>query len=68
MPDGITIVSQGKLVADSLKDYLRRHPDIDAKCTQGGECTYYTTEAEEKFVESASIFLNEAVTVQRIEL
>ena len=68
MPDGITIVSQGKLVADSLKDYLRRHPEIDAKCTQGGECTYYTTEAEEKFVESASIFLNEAVTVQRIEL
>ena len=68
MLDGITIVSQGKLVADSLKDYLRRHPEIDAKCTQGGECTYYTTEAEEKFVESASIFLNEAVTVQRIEL
>ena len=68
MPDGITIVSQGKLVADSLKDYLRRHPEIDGKCTQGGECTYYTTEAEEKFVESASIFLNEAVTVQRIEL
>ena len=68
MPDGITIVSQGKLVADSLKDYLCRHPEIDAKCTQGGECTYYTTEAEEKFVESASIFLNEAVTVQRIEL
>lgn len=30
MPDGITIVSQGKLVADSLKDYLRRHPEIDA--------------------------------------
>ncbi|WP_018667586.1 glutamate racemase [Bacteroides gallinarum] len=68
MPPGITIVSQGKLVADSLKDYLRRHPEIDAECTRGGKCTYYTTEAEEKFVESASIFLNEAVTVQHIEL
>ena len=30
--------------------------------------SYYTTEAEDKFTESASIFLNEAVTVQRIEL
>lgn len=68
MPPGITIVSQGKLVADSLKDYLRRHPEIDAECTRGGKCTYYTTEAEEKFVESASLFLNEAVTVQHIEL
>lgn len=68
MPAGITTVAQGKLVADSLKDYLRRHPEMGAKCTRSGQCTYYTTEAEEKFIESASIFLNEAVTVQRIEL
>ena len=68
MPAGITIVSQGLLVADSLKDYLHRHPEIDIKCTRGGKCTYYTTEAEEKFIESASIFLNEAITVRRIEL
>ena len=68
MQAGITIVSQGQLVADSLKDYLHRHPEIDIKCTRGGKCTYYTTEAEEKFIESASIFLNEAITVRRIEL
>ena len=68
MPAGITIVSQVQLVADSLKDYLHRHPEIDIKCTRGGKCTYYTTEAEEKFIESASIFLNEAITVRRIEL
>ncbi len=68
MPAGITIVSQGQLVADSLKDYLHRHPEIYIKCTRGGKCTYYTTEAEEKFIESASIFLNEAITVRRIEL
>lgn len=68
LPAGITAVAQGELVADSLKDYLQRHPEIDAKCTQSGGCAYYTTEAEEKFIESASTFLNEAVTVQRIEL
>ena len=68
MPAGITIVSQGQLVADSLKDYLHRHPEIDIKCTRGGKCTYYTTEAEEKLIESAAIFLNEVITVRRIEL
>lgn len=68
MPKGITTVAQGELVATSLKDYLQRHPEMDTKCTKGGNCTYYTTEAEEKFTESASTFLNEAVTVQRIEL
>lgn len=68
MPQGITTVAQGELVAESLKDYLRRHPEMDAKCTQGGNCTYYTTEAEEKFIESATAFLNTAVSVHRIEL
>lgn len=68
MPAGITTVAQGELVASSLKDYLRRHPEMDAKCTRDGNCTYYTTEAEEKFIESASTFLNEEVMVKRISL
>lgn len=68
MPDGIEIVSQGEYVAESLKDYLLRHPEIAAKCTQNGKCTFCTTEAEEKFIESASAFLNEDITVKRVVL
>ena len=68
MPDGIKIVSQGEYVAGSLKDYLHRHPEIAAKCTQNGKCTFCTTEAEEKFIESASAFLNEDITVKRVVL
>lgn len=62
MPVHITTVTQGELVAESLKDYFHRHPEIDTQCTKGGTCIYYTTEAEEKFIESASTFLNEEVT------
>lgn len=68
MPAGITIVAQGELVADSLKDYLHRHPEMDARCTKQGTCRYYTTEAEEKFRESASTFLNEEIRAERITL
>ena len=68
VPDHINIVTQGELVAESLKDYLCRHPEMDAKCTRGNTCIYYTTESEEKFSESASIFLNESVNVKHIEL
>ena len=66
MPTSIQIVAQGELVAQSLKDYLKRHPEMDARCTKGATCSYYTTEAEEKFSESASTFLNENVHVERI--
>ncbi|MGN0310084.1 MAG: glutamate racemase [Bacteroides sp.] len=65
---GVQVVSQGAWVAESLKDYLQRHPEMDKKCTKGGRCVYRTTEAEEKFTESASIFLNESIRGERINL
>ena len=68
MPKRITIVTQGELVAASLEDYLRRHPEMDAACTRGGQCLYCTTEAVEKFTESASVFLKQAIDVRHISL
>ena len=68
MPKGVNIIAQGEYVADSLKDYLQRHPEMNAKCTQGSSCRFFTTEAEEKFTESASTFLNEQICVKRISL
>lgn len=68
IPQGVKVVAQGEYVATSLKDYLHRHPEMDMKCTREGKCRFYTTEVEDKFIESASMFLNENITVQRITL
>jgi len=65
---GVRIVSQGEYVADSLRSYLQRHADMDAKCTKGGTCRYFTTENPEKFKESAQIFLHEPVNVEHVQL
>ena len=64
----IKLVPQGQYIASSLEDYLRRHPEMDARLTRGGTCQYLTTESATKFRESASLFLNEEVTVQHITL
>lgn len=69
LPSHIQIVSQGELVSESLKDYLMRHPEMEQKCTRGGECSFFTTEAEDKFMSLASIFLNEPInSVHRLVL
>lgn len=68
IPKHISVISQGEYVAQSLKDYLRRHPEMDAKCTKNGNCSFYTTEAEEKFTESASTFLQQQIRVKHITL
>ena len=68
VPDGVRIVSQGTYVADSLADYLNRHPDMKARITEGGTCRYLTTESEERFSEVATIFLHERANVTHIDL
>lgn len=68
VPEGIRIISQGKYVAESLKDYLNRHTDMDERCTKGGSARYFTTENEEKFKENARIFLPEGIEVSHLSL
>lgn len=65
---GVRIVPQGEYVADSLKTYLTRHPEIKRNCTQGGTARYFTTENPDKFKDSAKIFLHEDVNVQHVDL
>lgn len=62
------IVTQGELVANSLKDYLHRHPEMDSKCTKNGTCTYLTTENPVKFTELAEIFLNAPIEATHVTL
>lgn len=68
LPANIKVISQGNLIAASLSDYLKRHPEMDKKCTKGGAVKYFSTESVEKFSASASIFLNEEIEAEHIDL
>ncbi|MDD2559051.1 MAG: glutamate racemase [Bacteroidales bacterium] len=67
-PPEVQIITQGKLVADSLDDYLIRHPEIEELCSKGGSCRYLTTEAEDKFQEMASVFSLTSIKAQQVHL
>lgn len=68
-PAHIRLISQGELVAGSLKDYLHRHADMNARCSHNGRCEFLTTESVEKFRESASVFLHDTdVNVRSVVL
>lgn len=68
LPAGINILSQGEYVAESLKDYLKRHPEMDRKLTRHGVCRFLTTESADKFSEAASVFLNSPIEVEQISI
>ena len=68
LPSGVRVVPQGEYVAESLKNYLERHQNIEAKCSKGASVHYLTTENPNKFKEQAQIFLHEPVEVENITL
>lgn len=68
LPEGIALLSQGELVATSLKDYLHRHPEMNDRLTQGGSIRYLTTECPDKFGDLASIFVDEEVNATRVKI
>lgn len=61
LPNNITILSQGEIVAKSLTDYLNRHPEIAGTCSKGGNVEFFTTDNAENFDKAASIFYGKPV-------
>lgn len=67
-PAGTGILSQGEIVAKSLKDYLERHPAMTAQITQQGKRRFFTTDSVTDFDNHASIFFGEPVFSEHVEL
>lgn len=68
LPPGVGTVMQGKIVAESLKDYLLRHPEIEELCSQNGLHDFYTTDSTELFDQNASIFFGKPIQSKHLKL
>ena len=68
LPAGVRVIPQSEYVAESLKQYLVRHPQMEEKCSKNATVHYLTTESPDKFKESAQLFLHETIDVENITL
>ncbi|GET29601.1 glutamate racemase [Prolixibacter sp. SD074] len=68
LPKHIQLLEQGPIVADRLADYLKRHPEIEQKCTTGGSRRFLTTESVENFEIRAGVFFGESLQAEHIHL
>lgn len=67
LPDPIRLLSQGELVANSLADYLLRHPDVEQLCTEGGSTRFFTTDNAADFEERAKTFYGQPVKATHVK-
>ncbi|MDE6542323.1 MAG: glutamate racemase, partial [Muribaculaceae bacterium] len=68
VPERVAVVCQGPIVASSLCDYLRRHPEMDAAVSRGGATRYFTTDVARDFARLAGVFLGREVEAAHIAL
>jgi len=67
-PQGISIISQGQYVAQSLRNYFANHGDMLQHITTGGQLHCLTTENPDKFNATAVRFLGHEVKAEGIML
>ena len=72
VPEHIRLLTQGEIVASSLAEYLKRHPEMERSLHKSenstGECSFLTSENSMKFSTMASLFLGTPVMATTIEI
>lgn len=69
MGKNVQVLNPGPIVAESLKDYLQRHPEIEKELTKKKRRVYLTTNDPEKFQKMGSEFLEHRLQdVRHVEL
>ena len=68
VPADINIISQGEIVAKSLKTYLANHGEINIRCSKNEGRRFFTTGNEDDFNSHATLFFGDDVTSTKIKL
>jgi glutamate racemase len=68
LPPTIIVLSQGCIVATSLGDYLKRHPELEEKCSKNSSVVFYTTDSTESFDKAATSFYGQPVRSNHLNL
>lgn len=68
LPANIKVIAQGDIVANSLVDYLQRHPEMEQQLGKNGSKQFFTTDDTAEFDRHASRFFSSAVTSSHVSL
>jgi len=68
VPAGVKIISQGPIIAEKLKNYLLRHPEIEEKLSKAGERIFFSTEDSERVRYLSSLFYGEPINIETIKI
>jgi glutamate racemase len=68
LPSGTVLLSQGEIVANSLVDYLGRHPEMESRLSKSGLMKFYTTDDTNDFDNHAPNFFGQEIKSTQLHL
>jgi glutamate racemase len=68
LPKEVSILTQGEIVANSLKDYLARHMEMNNLISKNKQLHFLTTDDTRQFDEKASVFFGSLIQSSHISL
>ncbi|PIS05183.1 MAG: glutamate racemase [Candidatus Buchananbacteria bacterium CG10_big_fil_rev_8_21_14_0_10_42_9] len=68
MGKSCNVLDAPRIIADSLADYLVRHPDIESKLTKGGNHKYFVTDVTDTFEANAVKWLGHKIVLEKVTL
>ncbi|MCX6257241.1 MAG: glutamate racemase [Bacteroidia bacterium] len=68
IPSHVKLISQDNIVADSLIDYLNRHPEMNNRISKLGNIQFFTTDSIELFEKRGSVFFRKPFHAEQIDL
>lgn len=68
LPEGVELISQGEIVAQSLGNYLERHPEMENRLSRQGALQFFTTDSTEDFDAHAAGFFGKVVHAEHVAI
>jgi glutamate racemase len=68
VPEGVTILSQGEIVAKSLSVYLQNHPRLANRCSKNSQISFFTTDSTADFDSHAANFFGRPISSKHLDL
>jgi glutamate racemase len=66
VPENIKILQQGKITAEKLVEYLKRHSEMESRLSKNGNLRFQTTESAENFNGKAALFMGRKVEAEHV--
>ncbi len=61
LPANVKLLSQGPIIAESLKKYLAMHPEMENRCSKNGQLEFFTTDTTDAFDRAGTKFFGSPI-------